>query len=300
MLAAEQSCGKTTLLMDWGYRMARGQKWHGREVRAGSSLFLLGEGWRGMGQRIKAWYAANPSADPASHAVRFAALPNLADQDGMLAMVKHLEEEKYQMVVVDTMNMALPGVDENSATDIAFYFRALNELVTMHKCSFVTTHHLNKGLGGVFGINRIRGSTAIVGSLDTVLMLEMQGDVRLLKQEKQRDSERGSPVHMALKTMQLDDGSSGPYLVPASQEQREDVNTLQTVRRVLADLAAEGATLAQLQAETGVARSTLMRTVQRLGCWWMETGKAGQRRFWLPGQHPEEASRPTETDPNAT
>lgn len=64
--------------------------------------------------------------------------------------------------------------DENSSQEMGMVLKALDSIIEKHKCSIVLVHHTNKDNPQYpkSGGNRIRGSSAIFGDLDTLITVD--------------------------------------------------------------------------------------------------------------------------------
>lgn len=185
VIYGEPGAGKSFLAIDIALSVANGYAWHGDAVAPGAVLYIAGEGVGGLGKRIKAWQAHHRLTDN----VPFYVLPTAvrfrepADVERLLRTIDNLNT-RFSAVFVDTVARALLGGDENSATDMGLFVDAC-EVVKRHcGCALVAVHHSGKDAA-----RGMRGSTALLGAVDTsVRVSKLEGTVTMVV-EKQKDAE---------------------------------------------------------------------------------------------------------------
>lgn len=106
-------------------------------------------------------------------------------EDGLKDLHKVLKERKPVIAVVDTIFDLLDVQSENNYKEVKQEFRRLRHVARDTGTHIICIHHANKGSGfqgtGPTGSNRtILGSTAVAGGVDTVVVLEMQGNKRVM------------------------------------------------------------------------------------------------------------------------
>jgi hypothetical protein len=230
VLAGEPAAGKTLLALDVALRAAHGMRWLGREVRACSTVYLAGEGSSGLGARVRAWRAAHPSARVAAgHYVAIAdGVPDLmqprslGELEQLVTAAKREHGTAPSLLVVDTLAMATPGSDENDAGPVGAAMATLAEIRKRHGLAVLVLHHTRKPApGAAVGMHSVRGSSAIVGAADVVLLAGADGDARSLRVAKSRDGECGGSLRYAIVGQDTgkarDDGRAehGPVVLPA-------------------------------------------------------------------------------------
>lgn len=106
-------------------------------------------------------------------------------EDGLKDLHAVLKERKPMIAVVDTIFDLLDVQSENNYKEVKVEFRKLRHIARDTNTHIVCIHHANKGGNfqgsGPTGSNRtILGSTAVAGGVDTVVVLEMQGNQRVI------------------------------------------------------------------------------------------------------------------------
>lgn len=187
--------GKSFLAVDMSMAIAGGIDWHGRQVERGGVLYIAAEGAPGLGKRFRAW-----KVDRCAQGRRFDLhlmrddLNLAAEKDGgarAFAQVVADELGPLRLIVIDTLNQTAAGADENSAKDMGRYIASMKLLRNATGAAVVVVHHSGKDLG-----KGMRGSSALLGAMDTTVEVERSTDGRSIKVavKKQKDAERGSPM----------------------------------------------------------------------------------------------------------
>lgn len=326
VLAAEPNAGKTLLVLDLALRAAHGHDWLGRSVRPCSTVYVAAEGGRGLGVRMRAWEAANPAALPAAGCyvhVDEGPLVDLGRADAVAQLEQVLTSaaaanggNRPHVVVIDTLALALPGTDENDSGAMGAALAALAELRRRHGVSVLVLHHVrkpSKAGGKDTGMHALRGSSALAGAADVVLLAEDGREgVRTLRTVKVRDGELLPLLNYAIRSQDTGrtraDGrvETGPVVLVA-----QPVTEAETVSDKVADTA-------QLEAEVEAVVAVVRRervgnkdTLWRLAGlnrgrgrmavevaegrnWIKSIGKTKDRRYVIPGDGVNgQASGPT-------
>lgn len=187
--------GKSFLAVDMSMAIASGIDWHGRQVERGGVLYIAAEGAPGLGKRFRAW-----KTDRCAQGRRFDLHLmrddlNLATEKdgGARAFAQTVADElgPLRLIVIDTLNQTAAGADENSAKDMGRYIASMKLLRNATGAAVVVVHHSGKDLG-----KGMRGSSALLGAMDTTVEVERASDGRSIKVavKKQKDAERESPM----------------------------------------------------------------------------------------------------------
>lgn len=200
VVGGEPSAGKTLLVLDAALRMAHGLPWLGKETKPASTLYLAGEGTPGLGARMRAWRAGNPDAKQIEgcYVALVDGVPNLAGLHAVTELLALMAQAQAtygkvpEVLVVDTLAMAAPGADENDAAAVGLVLRALAELRLRTGVTVELVHHTKKpqaGSGASSSLHALRGSSAIAGAADVVLLALVESDRKVLRTAKTRDGE---------------------------------------------------------------------------------------------------------------
>jgi hypothetical protein len=181
VIAGDGGSGKTWALLDCAVSVANGTRWLGRAVRHSAVLWVdedmgerrvkmrLGDVIRGHGETRGlplAWMSLT----------RF----DLWNLEDVAALQSAIMDTGAQFVVIDALVDVMPGRNENDTKDTQPIMMALRKISEDTNSAIVLIHHNNK-------TGTYRGSTAIKGAIDLMLMVEKVEDVLNFKAEKARD-----------------------------------------------------------------------------------------------------------------
>jgi hypothetical protein len=198
---------KSFLLISWALHIASGTPWLGHKVRQGGVLYVAGEGVRGMGRRVRAWlrHHGMEGVD-----LPFRLLPasvNLNDPEQLARLVRTAvataaaEGTPIAMVVIDTVARAIPGADENSAQDMGRFVAAIEQIKSQVACHVHGVHHSGKDPD-----RGARGSSALLGAVDTMIRVTREEDQVTVEVEKQKDDDEAKPIDLQIERVDLSHG----------------------------------------------------------------------------------------------
>lgn len=191
--------GKSFLAVDMSMAIAGGMDWHGRAVERGAVLYIAAEGAPGLGKRVRAWkMSRNAQGQAFDFRLMRDELNLAAEKDGAVrAFVKAVADElgPLKLIVIDTLNQTAAGADENSAKDMSRYIASMKRLRDTTGAAVVVVHHSGKDAS-----KGMRGSTALLGAMDTTVEVERDKDGRAItvRVQKQKDAEREAPMRFNL------------------------------------------------------------------------------------------------------
>lgn len=198
---------KSFLLIAWSLHIASGTPWLGHLVKQGGVLYVAGEGVRGMGRRIRAWLRHH-GMDGVD--LPFRLLPasvNLTDPEQLAKLIRtaiaaaEAEGTTIALVVIDTVARAIPGADENSAQDMGRLVAAVERIKADVACHVHGVHHSGKDAD-----RGARGSSALLGAVDTMVKITRDGERVTLEVEKQKDDEEAKPITLHVEKVDLSHG----------------------------------------------------------------------------------------------
>lgn len=183
--------GKTFLGLDWSYHIAKGLPWAGKAVHQGAVVYLAAEAGNMIMSRLAALQQHyGPLGDAPLYVIPcsadFAHGPE--DAKAVLALILDIEKQSGQKVeffVVDTLNRAMSGGDENSSKDMGAVIQAVDFIREQAKTHTMIIHHPGKdeNKGG-------RGHSSMLGGTDTEMLISN----RVLSFTKQRDMPIGPEI----------------------------------------------------------------------------------------------------------
>ena len=287
-MAGKPGDGKSFMALDLACCVATGMDWHGRPVARGKVVYLAAEGLSGLALRLQAWERHHGQEVEGLFIYPEAIQVASADWPLFVECCRRLGAD---LIVIDTQARVTAGVEENSATAMGEVVDRLERLRRHTGATVLLIHHLTHNG------DHARGSTAVLGALDTELTVSMDKGSRVvtMKVTKQKDAAESEPVQLALTGVPLgldDEGEpvgSAVLVTTSGQEcsaEDELMGALTHGRvKVLEVLAMYGPTLGATKAEltkwateAGVSKTTAYRAVDdldRLG----HLEQRGQRFF---------------------
>ena len=115
---------KSFLVIDMLEAMAHGYLWHGRKTKQCAVAYIVAEGARGVGKRIRGWKLRHK----AEHIkAPFYAIPTAVnilvreEVDKLIWQLQAMEKAlgiKFEVIALDTLAKCMVGGDENTARDM--------------------------------------------------------------------------------------------------------------------------------------------------------------------------------------
>ena len=194
ILYGPSGCGKTFISLDISLHIAHNKAWKKQNiVKDGIIVYCIGEGIHGIANRIKSWHDYNNCSLNAPfvllpiEAISFSESENI---DKMIVTLESIKEEydlPISMIVVDTLSKASVGYDENSSKDMGQFLYNFDIIKKYFNTSIMFVHHSGKNS------NRgMRGSSYLLGTVDTAIQVDNMNDMILVQIEKQKDGIEGS------------------------------------------------------------------------------------------------------------
>jgi len=182
VLYGQPGGGKSFVALDWALCVVSGTAWLSRPVQRNRVLYIVAEGTSGLAQRKRAWQSDHPGADLTNMRWLPEAL-NLLDDGWAVALAELVREPPgYGLIVIDTTARSMVGGDENSAQDMGRFVAAVDRLRAGTRATVLLVHHSDKSG------QTLRGSSALHGAADTVIVLKSDGYTFTLDVEKQKDA----------------------------------------------------------------------------------------------------------------
>lgn len=213
MIYAPQEQFKTFFALDLALSVACGCEFHGRTVKQGPTIYVLGEGRGGLKNRILAWMTEHDvtSVDGSFFVLESVQFKRPDDVKALRAQID-AHNVRPAMIVIDTFARNAVGVDENDAKDVGEWIDAVTALQHELRVDVVALHHAQKGSSDG-GAVRERGSSAFIGAVDTVIRLKREDKKIQVICEKQKDAEHFRKFTVAVKVISL---GMNEYGQPAS------------------------------------------------------------------------------------
>ena len=212
---------KSFVALDIAEAVATGRAWMGREVQAaGAVLYICGEGFGGIGARIKACKMHNRTQAGAEIYVIRAAInlrSSAEDFDLLMASIKDLMEKtgvQFELVQIDTLARAFGGGNENNSEDMGAFIHNAGRIQRMLGCAMMVLHHSGKD-----ATKGLRGHSSLLGAVDTQLELmkidsvpNLSGPIAgsgILTISKQKDGQDGVRIGFEMVKVEIQASALG-------------------------------------------------------------------------------------------
>lgn len=168
LLVGAKNARKSFTALHVGYGVAQGWRTiFGRRVHRAPVLYLIAEGEGGIGKRIKALVKRyGRCVDFHVIAQPIDLLRSTAEQDDLTDIIKLAKANGVRLIIVDTVNRALAGGDENGPTDMGILAGNLNTLRHETGAHVMGIHHGTWNDG-----TKSRGHSSLPASVEAIAQL---------------------------------------------------------------------------------------------------------------------------------
>ncbi|WP_022687635.1 AAA family ATPase [Sphingomonas phyllosphaerae] len=157
--------GKSLISPHIGYAVARGVPAFGMRTKPGLVLYVAAEDARGMKDRVRALRIRHGDADAFRVGEGITDLLTTGSED-LVELRRHVRELQPSLIFIDTLAMAFPGLEENSAEGMGRVMAAAHSLTKPSNAAVVLVHHDTKAQTPT-----PRGHSLLNGALDFALQL---------------------------------------------------------------------------------------------------------------------------------
>ena len=238
VLYAQSGGGKTFATLDLGCAVARGRPWFGLEVVQGSVAYVATEG--NLAIRLQAYLAHHdiPPTALANFRVLASAINLLnfsgGDVDALIDALLVLRDELggLALVIIDTLNRAMPGGNENASEDMGAMVAAAARIKDALGCFVLYVHHCGKEEG-----RGPRGHSSLKAATEAEINIEQEGGgIRVIHATKVRDAESRRIGAFTLDVVELH-GRNSCVIVPCdTPTERRSVDRLTNAERIAIDV----------------------------------------------------------------
>ncbi|MFJ6293233.1 AAA family ATPase [Streptomyces griseoviridis] len=191
---------KSFMTLDMAASVGTGTPWHGQKASAGTVIYLVAEGSRGVRKRVRAWEQHHGRK---MTGVRFLPRPVQAMDPEWLVLIELCRRLRPSLIVVDTQARVTVGIEENSNTEMGRVVDRMEQLRAASGACVLLVHHTGHDS------DRGRGATAVKGALQTELGVTRTGKtihdtVVTLKTGKQKDDEELGDMPFGIHQVLLD------------------------------------------------------------------------------------------------
>lgn len=195
--------GKSFLVLDMLQSLAFGRDWFGHKVMQCSVTYIALEGEAGVAGRIKAYQSRHGST---SLDIRYVAQPfKLLEADDINELAEAiLAAGTGDVVVLDTLSRATPGLDENDSKAMGLIIASAKILQDLIGGLVMLIHHTGKDAS-----KGMRGHSSLHAALDCAIEVKRSGDRREWLVAKSKDGEDGASHSFTLDVVTLGLDSDG-------------------------------------------------------------------------------------------
>lgn len=162
--------GKSVFAPDLAYAVAQGREFHGRRVKQGKVFYVAAEDAHGMQARLTALRDRYGNADDLELVMGVSDLLNVDKgkrwSPNMVALAKAVKADQPALVVIDTLAMAFPGLEENQSEGMGRVMAVARKLTQWGAAVLLVHHDTKDGANGL-----PRGHSLLNGAIDSSLHL---------------------------------------------------------------------------------------------------------------------------------
>ncbi len=189
--------GKSFAVLDLAQKIATGSPWFGYRTTPCSVLYLCLEGSGGLAGRVAAYRLRHGSTSQnISYLTQPFSLLESGDIDALIDAIK--AAGGAEVVVIDTLNRASSGADENDSRAMGLIIAASTRLQAAIGGLVILLHHTGKD-----PTKGLRGHSSLHGALDAAIEVRREGNRRLWCNTKSKDSADGQTHDFKLQVVQL-------------------------------------------------------------------------------------------------
>lgn len=185
--------GKSFLVTDCAMAIARGNRWMGNKTLQGLVMYQAGEGALGLRKRLRAYRKHHklPENDDIPFVLLPARIDIFANDIDMNKLIDELNgwaafyDHTLRLLVLDTLNAAAPGADENTSRDIGPVINRARKIAEATGAHVALVDHTPKDGGSP------RGWSGKMGNVDNaVAVTRTEGVNRQLSEDGTRFHDR--------------------------------------------------------------------------------------------------------------
>lgn len=213
--------GKSFLVLDMAAAIADGRDWFKSRTKRCPVVYIALEGEAGISQRVQAlrtWYGE--SLDNFHFLTQSLSLLEKSDLADLVETICTAGADQG-VVIIDTLNRAAPGADENSSVDMSRIINATKRLQSALGGMVLLVHHSGKEVS-----KGLRGHSSLHAALDCAIEVARIDDRRSWKIAKSKDGNDGREYPFKLEVVDLgvdEDGYTITSCVVVSDTTVEEV-----------------------------------------------------------------------------
>jgi len=188
--------GKSFVALDLSFCIANGIDWHEKRTAQGVVVYIAGEGFAGIGQRLRALELKHNRQ--AKNLIISKQPASLTDKQNAQWVASAVHEYDPVMVVIDTLSRNFGGGDENSTKDMNTFINHL-DLYIKGDAAVMLVHH-----SGHSEKNRARGSSVLNGAVDVEYCITKSESMLTMTNTKAKEFEPPKSLSFNMSSQELD------------------------------------------------------------------------------------------------
>lgn len=190
--------GKSFLVLDALQSLTAGRDWFDYTTKPCNVLYCALEGEGGIAGRVAAYRIHHGSTSPnIRYLVQPFSLLEKADIDDLAKAIK-ANRQNAKVVVLDTLNRATPGADENDSKSMSHIINGAKKLQELIGGLIILVHHTGKDVS-----KGLRGHSSLHAALDAAIEVRRDGDRRHWTVTKNKDGADGNTCQFKLSDINL-------------------------------------------------------------------------------------------------
>lgn len=195
--------GKSFLVVDMAINIAKGADWFGYRAKSCTVVYVCLEGEAGLSVRL----AAFRTKGSIPKGIEFIDQPvNLLAANDLRDLVQTIRANQMGegIVIIDTLNRAVPGMDENSSVDMGHAINACKLIQQGVGGLVLLVHHSGKD-----ATKGMRGHSSLHAALDAAIEVKRSGDDREWSVAKAKDGADGKAHPFMLEVVDMGEDEDG-------------------------------------------------------------------------------------------
>lgn len=200
MIFGEPGSGKSLIMLDMAFCISNGLEWNGCSTKQSSVVYIAGEGFVGLGRRIRALSDKyGVSADDLYLSEAPAALIESSSAVDVAEAIADICPNPA-LIVIDTLHRNFGGGDENSSQDFGTFTNNIDSILRKNGVSVIVVHHTGHG-----NKERSRGSSSIKAALDVEYSIVANTRNQItMKCTKAKDFDKPQEQYFQIESVALD------------------------------------------------------------------------------------------------
>ena len=193
--------GKTFSVMDLAMHVALGLPWRGIKVKHSEVSYISPEAGRLGANRVIGWCQYHGEHWPDTFRLSPAQVNLCSTEDDAKALIADIKQNQpdCRLVVIDTLNRAMAGGDENSGEDMGRFVRLCDMIAKELECFVLVVHHSGKDAS-----RGSRGHSSLLGAVNLEIEVNReQKQPGTIKVTKMRDGEDGAEHGFTITSVEL-------------------------------------------------------------------------------------------------